>query len=146
GGYVVTLNTGSGADAVSVQATDATSSLVVNGQAGNDRLTGPNATTVWTITGLNQGTVSGVATTFTGVENLTGGSAADNFAFANGAGVTGTVDGGAGTDTIDYSAYTTTVAVNLGTNTPTLTSSLDPDQEVPPHPTSTATGTATIVY
>jgi len=42
-------------------------------------------------------------------------------AFAAGGSVTGTVDGGAGTDTLDYSARTTPVSVNLGSNTSSLT-------------------------
>src|SRR5262249_50250604 len=44
-----------------------------------------------------------------------------------------------------YSNFTTPVAVNLGSNVASLTSSLDSDQEVPPHVTN-ATGTATITY
>ncbi len=50
--------------------------------------------------------------TFTGVSNITGGSAADTFTFANGASVSGKLDGGVGTDTLKYS-YTTPVTVNL---------------------------------
>ena len=54
-------------------------------------------------------------TTFTSVENLTGGPGIDRFVFANGVGVTGTVNGGGGGDFLDYAAYTTGVTVNLGT-------------------------------
>src|SRR4029077_2193264 len=60
-------------------------------------------------------------------------------------GVTGTIDGGTGTDALDYSAYTTAVAVNLGTNAPGLTASLDEAQEVPPTG-SAATATVTLTY
>src|SRR5262249_33765606 len=76
--------------------------------------------------------------------NTQGGN--DTLALANGASLgTGVFDGGAGTDTIDYSAFTTAVSVNLGSNTSSLTASLDSDQEVPPHLTA-ATGTATLTY
>ena len=37
----------------------------------------------------------------------------DRFVFADGAVFNGTLDGGAGSDTLDYSAYTTPVCVNL---------------------------------
>ena len=50
---------------------------------------------------------------FTGFESLTGGSGNDTFKFNNGTGVTGTIDGGAGRDTIDFSAYTSGVTVDL---------------------------------
>ena len=48
--------------------------------------------------------------------SLDAGGGDDAIAFADGATLGGTLDGGAGTDTIDYSAYTSPVAVNLGTN------------------------------
>ncbi|MEM6821788.1 MAG: hypothetical protein AAF558_07615 [Verrucomicrobiota bacterium] len=41
------------------------------------------------------------------------------FVFSNGLGVTGAIDGGTGTDVLDYSAYTTAVTVNLNTGTAT---------------------------
>src|SRR5262249_34558004 len=53
---------------------------------------------------------------FAGFGTLVGGSAADTFTFADGAAVTGTIDGGAGTNALNYAAYTTPVVVNLATN------------------------------
>ena len=50
-----------------------------------------------------------------------GGGNAWHFVFSNGKGVTGTVTGGGGTDTLDYSLYTTGVTVNLVTGTATGT-------------------------
>ena len=44
--------------------------------------------------------------------------------FANGASVNGTLNGGAGVDTINYSAYTTSVTVNLALGTATGTSGI----------------------
>jgi uncharacterized repeat protein (TIGR01451 family) len=77
--------------------------------------------------------------------SLDAGDGDDLITFADGATLGGTVSGGAGTDTIDYSGYTTPVAVNLGANAPSLVAALGADQEVPPT-ASTATGTAAVTY
>ncbi len=78
---------------------------------GADRLIGANATTVWSITGVNSGTAG--ATTFSGFEQLTGGTGADTFRFQSIGLLTGTVDGGSGTDTLDYSLSQQAIEVNL---------------------------------
>lgn len=95
---------------------------VINGGGGADTIRGADSSSyfgsnVWDITGLNTGRVAGI--NFTGVENLTGGSESDHFRFANAQRVTGTVDGGAGYDDLDYSAYTNGVTVNLQTSVTT---------------------------
>ena len=59
---------------------------------------------------------------FSGFANLTGGSGADDFQFAAGAKVTGVVNGEGGSNTLDYSAYTSAVTVNLGNATTGLAS------------------------
>ncbi|HTQ39830.1 MAG TPA: calcium-binding protein [Pirellulales bacterium] len=85
------------------------------GGAANDTLTGPNTLissplpNTWNITGANAITFDGVG--FTSFENLTGGTVADDFVFADGATVSGKIDGGAGSNTLDYSAYTTSLNV-----------------------------------
>jgi hypothetical protein len=112
-----TLKTGAGTDQVNLQAT--AGSLVVDGQGGTNTLVGPNVAETWSITGANAGSV-GIAT-FSSIQNLTGGSAADTFKFSDGKGVTGVVDGGGGTNTLDYSLYSSPVTVNLATNTATGT-------------------------
>ncbi len=83
--------------------------VLYNGGSSTDTLIGPNADNIWQITG------SGMlgAVQFMAVENLTGGSMDDTFVFSNGAGVSGTVDGGGGINTLDYSAYTSGVTVDL---------------------------------
>jgi hypothetical protein len=48
-------------------------------------------------------------------ETLTGGSANDTFAFAGTYTFTGSLNGGAGTDSFDYSAYDTAITLNLQT-------------------------------
>jgi filamentous hemagglutinin family protein len=83
--------------------------------AGGSTLVGPNANTTFTLTGTDSGEVSGFNSplSFSSIENLTGGTASDSFQFSNGVSFGGTIDGGLGTDTLNYSAYTTPVTVNL---------------------------------
>jgi len=92
---------------------------VVGGSA-SDTLTGPNVASTWNLTANNAGNV-GAAFTFNGIENLSGGSAADTFVFADGVGVAGTIDGSTGYDTLDYTAYTTAVTVDRQAGTATGT-------------------------
>ena len=115
--------------------------LAYDGGAGNDTLVGPNTANVWNITGANAGNTTGFLSSFLGVENLTGGSSTDSFVFVTGGSVSGAINGGGGTDTLDYSAITSQVAVNLGLGSTGLAASLDGTQEVPIRAT-TATGTA----
>ena len=65
-----------------------------------DFLLGPNLINMWTITGVNDGTVTNVMGTvnFTDVPNLTGGTNTDTFTFLNAGMLTGAIDGNAGTD------------------------------------------------
>jgi hypothetical protein len=82
-------------------------------------ITGKNASTTWDITGTNAETVGAVS--FTTFQNLIGGTGSNDFVFSNGASVTGNVVGGGGTETLDVSAYTTAVTVNLAGSTATAT-------------------------
>ena len=89
------------------------------GGSDNDTLVGPNAANAWVINALDAGTLNGKA--FTDVENLTGGSNTDDFTINDTFGVTGSIDGGAGTgvDSIILTPYSTPLTVNLtlaGTN------------------------------
>jgi hypothetical protein len=85
--------------------------------ASGDTLVGGNAANTWSVTGQNAGQVTGV--TFSGFSNLTGGSQADTFAFVNGGSVTGAVNGGGGTNALDYSAYGGDIVVDLALGTAT---------------------------
>src|SRR5262245_5929195 len=60
---------------------------------GSDTLVGPNAESTWTLTGAGEGTI-GPGISFTGVENLVGGSADDQFIVEAGGSVSGLIDGG----------------------------------------------------
>src|SRR5262249_19008278 len=71
----------------------------VNGQLSPstpDTLTGANATNAWAITGANSGTVNGL--NFANFGNLTGGSAVDTFTVGTSGSLTGTVNGGGGSN------------------------------------------------
>jgi len=138
-----TINAGTGNDTVSVLLGGAVG-LTINGQAGADTLVGPNAPAAWNLTGVNQGNITGVITSYLNFENLTGGTGADTFAFQTAGSVTGTIDGGAGADTLDYGVFTTTVRANLGI-TITSAAALDGVQETPPNG-STASGTSNLTY
>jgi hypothetical protein len=113
-GDPTTLNTGNGTDTVNIQATDATAPLTVTGNpAGVNTLVGPNAATTWHITGADAGNLSSTAAvSFTGYGNLTGGSGSNAFIFSDGASLSGSLAGGGGA-TLDYSAYSTSVVVDL---------------------------------
>ena len=86
-----------------------------------DGLTGRNADASWNITtGVDDLYSSGGRNlTYSAIERLTGGNAADTFIFANGATHDGSINGGAGTDLLDYQAYTSSVTVDLFAGTAT---------------------------
>ena len=101
----VTINLGPGTNSV-------TNVETVIGGSGNNTLIGTSATSTWNINGLNSGDVNGIG--FSNIQNLSGGVASDSFVFGNGAYVGGAIDGGTGADTLDHSAATQGVTVNLG--------------------------------
>ncbi|MCP5013395.1 MAG: hypothetical protein GY942_25755, partial [Aestuariibacter sp.] len=76
-----------------------------------DTLIGPNVGAIFAISGENDGTVAGF--TFTDFANLTGGTGADEFVFTDGAELTGSIDGGADSDTLNLGAYATTLTFTL---------------------------------
>ncbi|MEQ9356166.1 beta strand repeat-containing protein, partial [Coleofasciculus chthonoplastes] len=83
----------------------------IDGGGGNNTIIASNTPNTWNLTNSNAGTING--SNFTAINNLTGGSNNDTFSFNDGVTFTGNVDGGAGTDTLDYSAYTSPITVNL---------------------------------
>jgi hypothetical protein len=90
----------------------------VGGPGTTNTLIGANATNTWTITGLNNGTVNGYS--FTGFQDLTGGTMADTFVFQRAGSIAGTVDGDGGTNALDYSQYTGNITVDLALNLASL--------------------------
>ena len=83
-----------------------------------DTLIGPGAATTWTINAANGGRVG--ASNFSSFENLVGGSGTDTFKLSGSGSLSGTIDGGGGTNILDYSLYGTPgVTVNLQTGSAT---------------------------
>jgi len=115
-------------------------STFAGNNAVTDTLVGPNVNITWNITAYDSGTLGPTGATsdtvaFSKFEGLTGGSGNDKFVFSNGAIVSGFIDGGGGTNTLDYTAYqgppvTTTVTVNLAT-TPGTASGLYLNETTP---------------
>jgi hypothetical protein len=114
----IDLNTGGGNDTVNLNTTSG--SLVVNGQGGNNTLVGPDENETWNITGASAGNVAGAS--FSNFQNLTGGPLNDIFKLTSAGSVSGFLDGGGGTNTLDYSGDGGHAAtVNLSTSAATKT-------------------------
>ncbi|MEK7415131.1 MAG: calcium-binding protein, partial [Planctomycetota bacterium] len=90
------------------------------GGNGSDTLTGLNSGQ-WNINGATNQYVSTNTLTFSAVDNLVGGAGDDTSTFANSASISGTINGAGGVNTLNYSAYTTSVNVNLAAGTTTGT-------------------------
>ncbi len=98
---------------------------VLGSFSGADTLIGRNQPTSWTLTALNAGQIAGSGQgglSFSGFENLEGGTATDTFTFLNAGGISGDLNGGSGftfpagtpsVDTLDYSRRSTGVVVDL---------------------------------
>jgi Ca2+-binding RTX toxin-like protein len=85
---------------------------------GKDTLAGMARANLFELTGINAGTMSdaggaGPVVTFVGAENLTGGAQDDTFRLDPPEGISGRFDGGGGSDTLDYTAFTTKVIVHM---------------------------------
>jgi Ca2+-binding RTX toxin-like protein len=93
----------------------------------NTLLTGQNVGTVWNITGPNSGTVDGLASGFSGVSSVQGGAASDQFNIQSGGSLTGSVNGGGGSNVLSYASNTASVNVNLQTGIATSLGSFDPN-------------------
>lgn len=85
----------------------------IDGGAGADSITADNSSNTWTIATADAGSVTGIAS-FLNIENLAGSSSADNFTFANGSSISGSIDGGVGVDSVDQSAQSGIVNITLG--------------------------------
>jgi hypothetical protein len=79
------------------------SGVSVAGGSGSCTLVGDDLPMIWTIDGHNSGRLdNGVL--FSGVGNLVGGSAADDFVFDSGASLSGNIDGKDGGNALDFTA------------------------------------------
>ena len=90
---------------------DVSAPTIVDAAAGTDTIAGPDLATTWRLTGSGAGSIGSIE--FINAESLSGGGNDDRFAFDAGASFGGVIDGGAGTNTLDYTQYTTGVTVDL---------------------------------
>src|SRR5256712_4677160 len=94
---VENLKGGAGSDTF-VMTPEASLRGVIAGGEGSDTLVGADTPNTWVINGTDAGTLNGQA--FAGIENLTGGAAADTFKWTAGGGLSGVLSGGSGDDTL----------------------------------------------
>jgi hypothetical protein len=96
--------------------------LKILGGDGDDSLFGLAGGNLWTVTGVNAGTLSSpdYRVDFSEVETLVGGDGSDTFRFANdGARIDGDLQGNGGIDTLDFGPRGAAVAVDLGSGSAT---------------------------
>jgi hypothetical protein len=115
------LNGSQGLGTYTVQGLPANTRVTFNASGAGAALYGPNQANTWAITGAGAGTLD-TRLTFTGFLGLVGGSGDDTFAFQPGGSVFFLLGGG-GVDTLDYSALSTSVVVDLQTGVATGVSS-----------------------
>jgi hypothetical protein len=99
-----------------VQGVPPTTPVTIKAQGGSNYLSGPNQDNAWNITAPDAGTLDkgkkqGIV--FSGIQNLNGGSGNDDFVFQPSATLSGHLDGGLGTDTLDFSSYAQAVALAI---------------------------------
>jgi hypothetical protein len=109
------LDGSSGTDLVTIVNTATATPVAITGGGGTTTLLGPNTNSTFTLTGPNTGTVGNV--TFSGVANLTGGTGNDTFTFNAAGSLSGTVNGGDGSNKLNYANYGAAVTVSLPTGT-----------------------------
>ena len=69
----------------------------IDGSTGTDTFTADNVENTFTFTGANSGTITGIGTGFSNIENFIGRTVSDRFLLAGGT-VSGSIDGNTGTD------------------------------------------------
>src|SRR5262249_13058236 len=113
---------GNGGNDTFVLATTQGTSTTIDGGAGTDIIQAAGIANTWLVNGANAGNLNGIA--FSNIETLTCSTANDVLQVRGSGSIAGTVDGGTGTNTLDYSLYSTGVTVNLTTNVATGTAGI----------------------
>jgi hypothetical protein len=99
-----------------VQGVPPATRVAIKAQGGSNYLTGPNQDNAWNISAPDAGTLDkgkGQGIVFSGIQNLIGGSGNDDFVFQPSATLSGHLDGGLGTDNLDFSSYAQAVALAI---------------------------------
>jgi len=90
---------------------------VVGSANSSNMLVGANTANVWQISGGNAGSVNSV--TFSAFPSLTGGTSSDSFQFGSSGFLSGSIAAGGGVNTLDYSARSSGIMVNVQSATAT---------------------------
>jgi acrosin len=83
------------------------------GSANTDTLTGEHVDSTWTLDSTRSYSDGTQSVTFSSFENLTGGSADDTFRVMNNTAFAGTLNGGVGTNAVDYSDASNTSGISF---------------------------------
>jgi hypothetical protein len=108
----VSILTGAGGDSFRIHDLTSAPALTLEGGGGTNTLQAADTANTWQVSGANSGTLNGTVK-FVSLQNLTGGSSSDVFNFQTGGSLAGKLDGGGGTNTLDYSAYVGEIVVDL---------------------------------
>ncbi len=128
GGFtnIANLTGGTGTDSFTLNG-GTLSGAIDGGLTGINTLIADNVANSWTISGADAGTVTGVTGGFTNISTLVGGNTTDSFAFTPGGVLSGPLDGGLGSDTLDFSSYGTAVSASpTGTGSGNVSGTPDP--------------------
>jgi hypothetical protein len=101
----INASSGNGYNYLTVNGFSPNTQVIVNAGAGTNTLYGPNVPNTWHITGANSGDLGNGALQFNNYSSITAGSGDDYFYFLDGGSIAGELDGGGGTNTLDYSGW-----------------------------------------
>jgi Ca2+-binding RTX toxin-like protein len=104
---------GFGNSTLVVNSVPAIQNVVFAGNGGTDTVVGSSSSSNTFVFATNEIRLAGTPLHLTGVENLKGGALNDTFRFDFTSDLPGTIDGGGGSDTLDYSGLNVGVSVNL---------------------------------
>lgn len=93
------------------------SSLDFDGGAGANSLAGPNAALTWKLTTANAGVIQALSALFSNFQNLIGGGQRDVFSFGAGGSIQGHINGGGGSNWLNYSEIASGIRANLSRGT-----------------------------
>jgi hypothetical protein len=114
----LTLKGSAGFDVYHVAGTALATQYQLKAGGGGNILEGPKTASLWSITGPNSGALNGNVG-FSSMQSLLGDVGPDTFAMQQGGSLSGFANGGAGTNTLDYSKFLGDVTVNLRLKTAT---------------------------
>jgi Ca2+-binding RTX toxin-like protein len=112
---VLNILNGAGNSSLLVNAVPNIANVAFAGGGGTDTVIGSSASSNSFFFATNEIRLANTQLHITGVENLKGGALDDTFRFDSTFVLAGTIDGGGGSDTLDYSGLSTGVVVNLST-------------------------------